>query len=125
MAEGWARRLKSDCVEAFSAGTNPHGVNKLAVQVMLEAGVDISKHTSKHIDELQDIRFDYVVTVCGAADESCPVLTESTKKRHHGFDDPPKLAASMMTEGEALQVYRRVRDEIRAYIETFPSCLME
>lgn len=120
MAEGWARHLKSGIVEAHSAGTRPHGLNPLAVRVMAEAGVDISTHTSKHVDSLKDIALDVVVTVCGDAHENCPVFPGQTRVIHVGFDDPPRLAAHAASEDEALGHYRRVRDEIRAFIDQMP-----
>jgi len=123
MAEGWARHLKSDVLDVYSAGIETHGLNPNAVKVMAEAGVDISKHRSKHVDELMDIPFDYVITVCGHAHENCPVFPGRAVVIHHGFDDPPKLAASAKTEEEALSHYRRVRDEIRAFVETLPDAL--
>lgn len=125
MAEGWARHLKSDCVEAYSAGIETHGLNPNAVKVMGEAGVDISGHRSKHIDEFKDMDFDYVVTICGHANEHCPVFPGKTTVIYVGFDDPPKLARAAATEEEALDCYRRVRDEIRAFVETLPESLTE
>ena len=125
MAEGWARGLKSDCIEAYSAGIETHGLNPIAVKVMAEAGVDISGHRSRHIDEFKDMDFDYVVTVCGHAYEHCPVFPGKTKVFHIGFDDPPKLAEVATTEEEALNCYRRVRDEIRAFVETLPESLKQ
>ncbi|MBN2353338.1 MAG: arsenate reductase ArsC [Spirochaetales bacterium] len=116
MAEGWARVLKGDAIEPYSAGIEKHGLNQHAVRVMREAGVDISGHRSKLVSELKGIRFDYVVTVCGHANENCPVFPGKTKKIHVGFDDPPRLAANAATEEEALGHYRRVRDEIRAFV---------
>ncbi|MGA2439563.1 MAG: arsenate reductase ArsC [Tepidisphaeraceae bacterium] len=123
MAEGWARSLKSGSIEAYSAGVQPHGLNKFAVQIMQEAGVDITGHRSKHVDDLRNVPFDYVVTVCDDAHEACPVFPGKTKVVHVGFDDPPRLAKSAKTEAEALAHYRRVRDEIRAFIETLPQGL--
>jgi arsenate reductase (thioredoxin) len=123
MAEVWARHLKGDRMESYSAGVQPHGMNPLAIQVMKEAGVDIGAHHSKHVDELKNIRFDYVVTVCDDAHEACPVFPGTTKVVHVGFDDPPRLAATARNEAEALIHYRRVRDEIRAYVETLPGSL--
>ena len=123
MAEGWARHLKSDAIDAYSAGVEPHGMNKTAVAVMKEAGVDISGQDSKHVDDLLGVRFDYVVTVCDNAHESCPVFPGKTKVIHVGFDDPPALAKTAKTEAEAIGHYRRVRDEIRAFIETLPAGL--
>jgi len=123
MAEGWARRLKGDAVEAYSAGVETHGLNPKAVQVMAEAGIDISGHRSKHVRELSEVPFDYVVTVCGNAQESCPVFSGQTKVVHAGFDDPPRLAQEARTEEEALSHYRRVRDEIRTFVESLPESL--
>jgi arsenate reductase len=124
MSEGWARHLKSNVIEAYSAGIETHGLNPNAAKVMAEAGVDISQHESKHVNDLLDIQFDYVVTVCGHANEHCPVFPGKTTVIHQGFDDPPKLAADAKTEEEALGHYRRVRDEIRAYVETLPDALL-
>lgn len=123
MAEGWARALKGDSIEAFSAGTDPHGLNPLAVRVMAEAGVDISGHRPKHVDELTGVALDYVVTVCDDANEACPVFPGKAKRLHVGFDDPPRLARSAASEAEALQHYRRVRDEIAAFVRTLPGGL--
>ena len=118
MAEGWARHLKGDTIEAYSAGIETHGLNPRAVKVMAEAGVDISGHKSKHVDELRDVPFDLVVTVCGHAHENCPLFPGTAKVIHAGFDDPPALTKHMTSEDEILDVYRRVRDQIRAYVET-------
>jgi arsenate reductase len=123
MAEGWCRFLKGDVIEPYSAGIETHGLNLNAVQVMAEAGVDISAHSSQHIDEFKDIQLDTVITVCGHANEHCPVFTGTTKVIHVGFDDPPKLAKEAATEEEALDCYRRVRDEIRAFVETLPESI--
>jgi len=123
MAEGWARYLKGNQIEAYSAGIEAHGLNSDAVRVMAEAGVDISSHHSKRVNDLRDADFDYVITVCGHASESCPVFSGKAKIIHVGFDDPPQLAANAMTEEERLAPYRRVRDEIRAFIETLPASL--
>ena len=123
MAEGWARHLRGERLEAYSAGIETHGLNPRAVQVMAEAGVDISSHRSKHVDELQGVAFDYVVTVCGHAHEHCPLFRGAARVVHVGFDDPPRLSADAATEAERLAVYRRVRDEIRAFVETLPAAL--
>jgi arsenate reductase len=125
MAEGWARHLKGDAIEAYSAGIETHGLNPKAVKVMAEAGVDISRQRSKLVDELKDIAFDYVVTVCDHANEACPLFPGKTRVLHQGFDDPPRLARSAKTDEEVLNHYRRVRDEIRAYIETLPEALKQ
>jgi arsenate reductase len=123
MAEGWARHLKSDCIEPYSAGVEPHGMNALAIQVMKESGVDIGEQHSKHVSELKDVAFDYVVTVCDDAHEACPVFAANTTVIHVGFDDPPRLAKMATNETEAIGHYRRVRDEIRAFVETLPDAL--
>ena len=122
MAEGWAKALKGDVLEAHSAGTKPHGLNPLAVRAMAEAGVDISGHASKRPEEI-GVGFDLVVTVCDSAHESCPVLP-GARVVHRGFDDPPRLAAGAASEDEAMPHYRRVRDEIRAFIETLPASIL-
>lgn len=123
MAEGWARHLKGDVIEPFSAGIDPKGLDPNAVKVMAEAGVDISGQRAKHVDEFKGVAFDYVVTVCGHANEHCPVFPDKTRVVHVGFDDPPRLAANTRTEDEALAHYRRVRDEIRAVVERLPETL--
>ena len=124
MAEGWARALKGDVMEAYSAGIETHGLNPRAVQVMAEAGVDISQQRSKPVAELHDVPFDFVVTVCGHAQESCPLwLGRRAKIVHVGFDDPPALAQGAKSEECALAHYRRVRDEIRRFVETLPEGL--
>ena len=123
MAEGWARHLKADCIEAYSAGIDPQGLSAKAVKVMAEAGVDISVQRSKHLDELKAISFDYVVTLCGDAYEQCPIFPGKTKVVHVGFDDPPLLAAQAGTEQEALNCYRRVRDQIKSFVGTLPEAL--
>ncbi len=131
MAEGWARTLKQGSVQAYSAGIVAKGLDARAVQVMAEAGVDISQQTSKNLEQLRDPtsgllpRFDYVVTVCGAAHETCPVFPSPARIVHVGFDDPPGLAASAASEAEALNHYRRVRDEIKAYVERLPQVLVQ
>jgi arsenate reductase len=125
MAEGWTKHLKSDVIEPYSAGIETHGLNQNAVKVMAEVGVDISNHRSKHVDELEDVQFDYVVTVCGHANENCPVFPGETKRIHAGFDDPPKLAENAETEDEALDCYRRVRDQIKDFVKTLPETLFK
>ena len=117
MAEGWAASLKGDILDAYSAGTNPARLSSRAVAVMAEAGVDISGHESKLVSELEDIELDLVVTVCDNAREGCPIFPGETRVIHRSFDDPPSLAANAETEEEALIHYRRVRDEIRAFVE--------
>ncbi|MBN1261303.1 MAG: arsenate reductase ArsC [Anaerolineae bacterium] len=123
MGEGWTRALKGDRIEVYSAGIETHGLNPHAARVMAEAGVDISGHRSKHVSEVLDVDFDYVITVCGHAHEHCPVFPGQTTVIHRGFDDPPQLAKDAKTEEEALAHYRRVRDEIREFVETLPESL--
>ena len=123
MAEGWARHLHGDKLEVYSAGIETHGLNPNAVKVMAEAGVDISGHRSKLVGELKGIAFDLVITVCGHANEHCPFFPGKTKIVHVGFDDPPKLASTAKTEEEALKHYRRVREEIRAFVGGLPELL--
>lgn len=125
MAEGWTKSLKADLLDAYSAGIETHGLNPDAVRVMKEAGIDISNHRSKLLDEVLHVPFDYVVTVCDHASENCPVFPGEAKIVHRGFDDPPRLAKSATSEEEALGHYRRVRDEIRAFVEQLPEVLTE
>lgn len=123
MAEGWARALKADRVEPYSAGIETHGLNPNAVKVMAEAGVDISGQRSKHVNELLEVSFDVVVTVCDHANEHCPIFPGPVRRVHVGFDDPPALARTARSEEEALFHYRRVRDEIRDFIARLPQSL--
>ncbi len=125
MAEAWARALEGDVLEAYSAGIRAHGLNRVAVQVMSAAGVDMSLHRSKTVDKLGRVKFDYVVTVCDRASETCPVFHGDAKVVHKGFDDPPRLAATASSDEDALGHYERVCDEIRAFVETLPGALEE
>ena len=125
IAEGWARHLKAAEIEPYSAGIEAHGLNPLAVKAMAEAGVDISRQRSKLVAEVKDIPFDYVITLCDHAHESCPLFPGKAKIAHVGFDDPLRLASWAKTDEEALAHYRRVRDEIRAFVETLPKRLEE
>ena len=125
VAEGWARALHSDSIEAFSAGTDPAEIDARAVQIMAEAGVDISLQRPKHVDTLTDINFDAVITVCDHANESCPVFPGRVRRLHAGFDDPPRLALAADSEEEVLECYRGVRDEIRRYVQSLPGYLKE
>ncbi len=125
MAEGWVRHLKGDVLEAHSAGIEAHGLDPRAVRAMAEAGVDISGRRSKHVDEVKQISFDYVITVCDHAHERCPLFPGRATTVHVAFDDPPRLAAGAKSDEEALAHYRRVRDEIRAFVETLPNALLE
>jgi arsenate reductase len=123
MAEGWTRQLKSDVIEAYSAGIETHGLNPNAVKVMAEAGVGITDQQSQHVDDLKHVQFDYVVTVCDNAAEACPVFSGDAKVIHCPFDDPPSLAREATTEEEGMAHYRRVRDEIRDYVASLPKSL--
>ena len=123
MAEGWAKHLRGDVIEAYSAGIEKHGLNPLAVKVMAETGVDISNQQSNLIEELPVKEFDWVITLCGHANETCPFFPG--RKIHKGFDDPPKLAADAKTKEKKLAHYRKVRDEIRDFIDGFPETLRE
>lgn len=125
MAEGWARHLKGDTIEPYSAGIETHGMNPNAVKVMAESGVDLSNHHSKHLNEIKHVPFDWVITVCDNANESCPVFPGKVKRFHISFDDPPKLAKNAKTEEEALDCYRRVRDQIRDFVKRLPGVLKE
>ena len=124
IAEGWARTLKGAVIDACSAGTQPKTLDPLAVQVMAEAGVDISMQQTKSLDAVQHLTFDYVVTVCRDAHETCPVFPGRARIAHRGFDDPPRLAATANNPQEALGHYVRVRDEIKAFIEQLPDALL-
>jgi arsenate reductase len=123
MAEGWARALLGESVEVHSAGIEPKGLDPRAVTVMAEAGVDISGHRSKHLDELGDVSFDLVVTVCDNANEGCPLFPGQARRHHKSFDDPPRLASTARSEDEAFGHYRRIRDEIRRFVQTLPGLL--
>ena len=117
MAEGLLRHDAGDRFDVASAGTRPGTVRPEAVAVMQEIGIDISAHRSKHVDELRDAQFDYVLTVCDNARESCPILPGPGKRLHQAFDDP---AALQGPEPERLAAFRRVRDELREYLRAFP-----
>lgn len=123
MAEGWTRALKGETFEAYSAGIETHGLNPNAVRVMAEAGVDISGQKSQNISEFRGMDFDYVVTVCGHAHENCPFFPGKAKVVHAGFQDPPKMALEVEGEQEKLDCYRRVRDDIRAFVSKLPDNL--
>ncbi|BCS88039.1 arsenate reductase ArsC [Pseudodesulfovibrio sediminis] len=124
MAEGWANHLKAAHLTAYSAGVETHGLNPYAVKVMAEAGIDISGNSSKLVTDLtSNVEFDFVITVCGHANENCPYFPSRSKVVHVGFDDPPSLAQGLTDEEEILTLYRRVRDEIKTYVETLPGAL--
>lgn len=117
MAEGWLRHLMGDRYQAFSAGVTRHGLNRYAVWVMQEAGIDISRHYAKMLSELGGMEFDLVVTVCANAQESCPVLPGNARVVHAPFDDPPAMAAGLTDLNEIMQCYRHVRDQIGDYVK--------
>lgn len=127
MAEGWTRALKGDIIEAYSAGIEIHGLNRDAAAVMAEAGVDISRHHSKNVTEFTGMALDVVITVCGHAHETCPYFPAACRVIHVGFDDPPKMAEKLARQGAdkqtQLNCFRRVRDEIRAFVEQLPGNL--
>jgi arsenate reductase (thioredoxin) len=123
MAEGLARHLKDDLIESYSAGTEPKGLDPRAVKVMAEIGIDISAQRSKHVDEFAGLKFDYVITLCGGVTETCPFFRGAATFIHRGFDDPPALAQNAIDEDDALTHYRKVRDQIRSFIEAMPQSL--
>ncbi len=125
MAEGFARHLKCSEIDAYSAGTAPKKLDPRAVKAMDELGIDISGQKAKHVDDIGGVEFDYVVTVCGHASENCPLFTGNTTVIHRGFEDPPLLSENASSEEEALSHYRRIRDEIKAFVETLPGSLEE
>lgn len=123
MAEGWTRALKSDQIEVYSAGVETYGVNPNAVKVMQEVGIDITNHKPQKVNELLHISFDFVVTVCDNAQETCPVLPANATVIHKKFDDPPQKAALVEGEQKKLNCYRTVRDQIKEFVETLPESL--
>ena len=125
MAEAWTRVLKGDRVEAFSAGVAPHGIDPRAVQAMAVVGIDLSGQHSKDVDTFGAVAFDYVITLCDNAHQACPVFPAKTRVLHVGFDDPPRLTDGARTEEEAMVHYRRVRDEIKEFVEKLPEVLDE
>ena len=125
MAEAWTRHLRGDIIEPYSAGVDPHTIDPRAIEAMAEVGIDISGQDPKSIEAVQEIEFDYVITLCDHAQQSCPVFPAKTKVLHVGFDDPPRLAANAADEEEAMAHYRRVRDEIKAFVEALPTVLTD
>jgi len=118
MAEGYLRHFAGDKAQVYSAGIETHGVNPLAVKVMLEDGIDISLQTSNRVDEYEDVDFDFGITVCDNARERCPYFPSKAKKFHHDFPDPAKAKG---TEEEVMQQFRAVRNEIKMYCQEFIS----
>jgi arsenate reductase (thioredoxin) len=127
MAEAWTRELKNDLIEVFSAGVETHGLNPNAVKVMAEVGIDISDHKSKSINEFLDLDLDVVVTVCNHAQKTCPYFPSKCRIIHAGFDDPPQIAHKLALQGAdkdtQMECYRKVRDEIRDFVEALPGNL--
>lgn len=123
MAEGWTRHLKKDLLQPFSAGIEKHGLDPLAIKVMDEVGVDISKQKSKLITELKDKDFDYVVTICEDANRNCPIFSGKVKRIHHAFDNPPRIAKTLTSQEEIFSLYKRVRDEIKEFVSNMPDNL--
>lgn len=123
MAEAWTKKLKGNVIDAYSAGTLPKGVDSRAIKSMAEVGIDISGYRSKSTIELMDMEFDYVITLCDDAQQSCPFFPAKTRVLHHGFEDPPVLAVGAKNEEEAMGHYRRIRDEIRAFVDNLPESL--
>ncbi len=125
MAEAWARQLKGDEIEAYSAGVSPKGIDPRAVRAMAEVGIGISGQRSKSVGDLKGITFDYVITLCDHAHQSCPAFPGRVKVIHVGFEDPPQLAKGARGKEEAMGHYRRIRDEIKAFVERLPAGLKE
>lgn len=123
MAEAWTRHLKGDQFDAYSAGVQPKRVDPRAIKAMMEVGIDISSQKSKNVEAFGNMEFDYVITLCDNARESCPYFPAKTRLIHKGFEDPPRLAENARSEEEAMSHYRRVRDEIRAFVESLPESL--
>lgn len=122
MAEGFCRHFHSDKYECFSAGIEAHGINRYAIKVMQEIGIDITRQQSKTLSGLPVSDFDFVITLCGHADENCPFFLAKTKRFHIGFEDPAKLAMGLSDDGR-ITVFRRIRDEIRQMVIDLPNVL--
>ncbi|NAS29741.1 arsenate reductase ArsC [Flavobacteriaceae bacterium R38] len=116
MAHGYLNYFSDEKTNVYSAGIEIHGLNPFAVGIMSEDGVDISNHTSNHVDEYSNINFDYVLTVCDHANESCPIFPSTAKKIHHNFSDPSKASG---TAKEIVTEFRKIRDDIKTYCENF------
>jgi len=125
MAEGFTRRLVKDQIDAYSAGIDPKGIDPRAIQVMAEVGIDITRQQSKSTDDIKNMEFDFVITLCDNAQKTCPTFPAKTSVVHMGFDDPPRLAENSKDEEDALEHYRRVRDEIRGFVEKLPEILRQ
>ena len=127
IAEGWTKELKSNSIKVYSAGIEKNGLNPNAVKVMEEVGIDISAQKSQLWSDYQNYKLDWIITVCDNANETCPIVSSSIQIKHIGFDDPPKLAKKIKDDGgsekEQIEPYRRVRDEIRVFVEKLPNIL--
>jgi arsenate reductase len=116
IAHGYLNSLSSGELKVYSAGIETHGVNPKAIKVMLEDGVDISQHTSNHVDEYLEVKFDHIITVCDHAQENCPYIPGDATRHHHNFPDPAKATG---TEEEIMSEFRKVRDMIKDYSSSF------
>ncbi len=116
MAHGYLKHFAKDNAQIYSAGVEVHGLNPFAVGIMAEDGIDISKHTSNHVDEYADTEFDFVITVCDNAREACPFFPSKTKTIHHSFEDPSQASG---TAKELMAEFRRIRNQIKAFSEEF------
>jgi arsenate reductase len=116
IAEGWIRHFAKEKAQVYSAGIETHGVNPKAIATMKDAGIDISAHTSNHIDEYRNIPFDFMITVCDHANENCPYFPSNAKRFHHNFRDPAKMKG---TDEEIWKAFAGTRDEIRDYCNEF------
>ena len=125
MAEGLARHFKGSSISAFSAGTEPKPIDPFAVEVMKEIGIDISSQYSKSTSQLGNTEFDYVITLCDSAQKNCPFFPARYGIIHRSFDDPIRFAKNETDKQKKLNYYRRVRDEIKAFIDTFPDSLVQ
>lgn len=121
MAEAWARHLWGDRFEVYSAGIVKKDLDPLAVEVMKEVGIDMAAQYSKTIEQLPHKDFDLVITVCDQAQEACPIFPAKTRLINHSFDDPPRLAEKLQKCQDRLALYRRVRDQIREFVEKLPA----
>lgn len=125
MAEAFARHLVNDRIDAYSTGTAPKAIDQRAIKAMSEIGIDISRQQSKSVDDIKDMEFDFVITLCDNAQKTCPTFPAKTSVLHMGFDDPPKLAANSQDEEEAMDHYRRIRDEIKVFVDRLPDTLKQ
>ena len=113
MAEGFTRQLKKDEIDSRSAGIEPKGIDPRAVKAMAEVGINILSQSSTSIDEIKDVEFDYVITLCDNAHKTCPAFPAKTSVIHVGFEDPPRLSKNARDEEEAMQHYRRIRGQMK------------